>query len=64
MRNLLEYPVTRAEKIAALLAATEAWQVVTFSRELHNATHGDEEPVGDITAAALAAIMDDYAKPA
>jgi hypothetical protein len=38
--------------------------VVTFSRELHNATHGDEEPVGDITAAALAAIMDDYAKPA
>lgn len=56
MRNLLEYPVTRAEKIAALLAATEAW---------HNAmAHGDEEPVGDITAAALAAIMDDYAKPA
>ena len=49
MRNLLEYPVTFAEKIKAL----------HFFEKLYNEKYGVHIPIGDVTLVALREIEED-----
>lgn len=54
MRNLLEYPITKEEKVRALEMALATFEAAW--REVPEA----HRPIGDITGAALQAVLDDY----